>query len=152
MTLPVPRATHHRAAGDPRREIGALHRQMTQLVSAAFGASGLDDWRLSWTPLADVSETDDAYHVEVELPGVRREDVDVHVSGRELSVSGEFKQRERAGLFRTRTRRSGRFEYRTVLPEDIDADRVTAELADGVLTVRVPKQEAAKPRRVPVSG
>jgi len=125
---------------------------MTQLVSAAFGASGLDDWRLSWTPLADVSETDDAYHVEVELPGVRREDVDVHVSGRELSVSGEFKQRERAGLFRTRTRRSGRFEYRTVLPEDIDADRVTAELADGVLTVRVPKQEAAKPRRVPVSG
>ncbi len=152
MTLPVPRATHHLTAWDPLREIDALHRQMTQLVSAAFGASGLDDWRLSWTPLADVSETDDAYHVEVELPGVRREDVDVHVSGRELSVSGEFKQRERAGLFRTRTRRSGRFEYRTVLPEDIDADRVTAELADGVLTVRVPKQEAAKPRRVPVSG
>ena len=67
-------------------------------------------------------------------------------------MSGEFRQRERAGLFRTRTRRSGRFDYRTLLPQDVDADRITAELADGVLTVRVPKQEAAEPRRIPIAG
>ena len=84
MTLPVPRPSHHLTGWDPLREFDDLHRRMTQLVSAAFGASGLDDGRSSWTPLADVSETDDAYQVEVELPGVRRDDVEVQVAGREL--------------------------------------------------------------------
>lgn len=152
MTLPVLRPTNPLTGWDPLRELDDLHRRMTRLVSAAFGTAGLDDWHPTWTPLADVSETDDAYQVEVDLPGVRREDVDVQVFGRELSITGEFKERERVGLLRTRARRSGRFEYRTLLPEDIDADNITAELADGVLTVRLPKREAAKPRRIPVTG
>lgn len=152
MTLPVLRTSEHLREWDPLRELDAFHRRMTQLMSAAFDASGLEHWPARWTPPADVSETDDAYQVEVDLPGVQRDDVDVQFSGRELSVSGEFKERERAGLFRTRTRRSGRFEYRALLPQDVDADAITAELADGVLTVRLPKQEAAKPRRIPVTG
>jgi HSP20 family protein len=53
---------------------------------------------------------------------------------------------------RHRTRRVGRFAYRTTLPGDIDADRISADLADGVLTVRVPKIEAAKPRRITVNA
>lgn len=153
MTLPVLRTFDHQLRDwDPLREFDDLHRRMTQLLSTAFGASGLRDWRPNWTPLADVSQTDEAYVVEVDLPGVRREDVEVQVAGRELSVSGEFKEREREGLFRTRTRRSGRFEYRTVLPDDVDGDKITAELADGVLTVRLPRREAAKPRRIPIAG
>jgi HSP20 family protein len=106
----------------------------------------------AWAPLADVTETDEAYLVEVELPGVRRDDITVDLAGTELSISGEVEEKERQGLFRQRTRRVGQFAYRVTLPRDVDADKIQADLADGVLTVRVPKTEAAKPRRIAING
>jgi HSP20 family protein len=53
---------------------------------------------------------------------------------------------------RSRTRRFGRFEYRTTLPAEVDTDGISAELSDGVLTVRVPKTEEAKPRRIQITS
>lgn len=81
-----------------------------------------------------------------------RDDITVDLAGSELAVTGELTERERRGLFRYRTRRTGRFSYRAWLPRDIEADRVEATLANGVLTVRVPKSEAARPRRIAVRG
>jgi HSP20 family protein len=104
-----------------------------------------------WLPLADVSETDDAYVVEIELPGVKRDDVDIELDGSELAVTGEFKERERKGLFRHHTRRLGRFEFRMTLPRNVDPDHVEAGLDDGVLTIRIPKTDTAKPRRVEIT-
>ncbi|MGW6390972.1 Hsp20/alpha crystallin family protein [Streptomyces sp. NPDC055103] len=95
-------------------------------------------------------ETDDAYVVEAELPGIK-EDIDVEVSGRELCVTGEFKEREREGVLRRGARRTGRFEYRALLPVEVKAEEVKANLADGVLTVTVPKTQAAKPRHVEIT-
>jgi len=86
-----------------------------------------------------VEETEDAYSVEIELPGVRREDIDIQLDDRQLTVSGEVKGKERAGILRRRTRRVGRFQYSVTLPADVDADDVNARLNDGVLTVRVPR-------------
>jgi HSP20 family protein len=63
----------------------------------------------------------------------------------------EEKEKEKR-LRRRRTRRTGRFELRTLLPGDVNPDAVTANLSDGVLTVRVPKAQAAKPRRVEITG
>jgi HSP20 family protein len=102
--------------------------------------------------LADVSETDEAYLVEVELPGVKRDDIAIDLSGKDLVVTGELKQRERQGFLWHRTRRTGLFSYRVTLPEGIDADNVEASLDEGVLTVRLPKTEAVKPRRIAVKG
>jgi len=68
---------------------------------------------------------------------------------RELVISGEIKEQEN-GKRRRSSRRTGRFEYRTVLPGDVKPDAVSAGLADGVLTVTVPKSEAAKPRQIEV--
>ena len=102
-------------------------------------------------PLADVSETDDAYVVQAELPGVSKDQVDVQLQDRELDISGEVKQNGQ-GKQRQSSRRTGRFEYRTYLPGDVKADQVSAQLADGVLTVTVPKSEAAKPRRIEVQA
>ena len=65
----------------------------------------------AWLPAADIVETDSAYIIEVELPGVRPEDVDVGLNGNELVVTGEVKERKRDGLFRRRTRRIGEFEF-----------------------------------------
>jgi len=104
-----------------------------------------------WTPLADVVETGDAYLVEIDVPGVRRRDLDVEVAAGELRIAGEVVEKERVGWLRRRTRRVGRFAYRAALPDDVDADHISADLTDGVLTVRVPKAEHARARRIPVS-
>jgi HSP20 family protein len=99
---------------------------------------------MSWSPAADVTETDDTCPVYVELPGMRKDQLKVEVSDRELVIAGEIP--EQAGGKRHRSSgRTGQFEYRATLPGDIKTDQVTAELADGVLTVPAPKSEAAKP-------
>lgn len=152
MTLPARRELSPLRRWDPLRELDDFHERMSQLMSSVFGMTPWMGERQMWTPLADVYETDDAYLVEVDLPGVKRDDVDVEVTGNELVITGEVKERERTGWMRSRTRRVGQFEYRTTLPQDVNADQISAELSEGVLTVQVPKSEAAKPRRIPISS
>jgi HSP20 family protein len=133
---------------DPLREIEDFRERMARLVEA-FGGSA--DWAAGgWSPLVDVEETDDAYVFEVELPGVRREDVEVEVDGNELRVFGQVSERERTGILRHRARRTGRFEYRSTLPQEVDPKRIEAGLADGVLTVRVPKSRRSQARRIEI--
>jgi len=144
ITLPVLRSSTVLGQMDPLREFD-------QLVNSVFGpANGTA--KAFWTPLADVTETDDAWLFEVEVPGVKRDDITVEAIGNELVITGEYKEKERVGLLRKRTRRVGQFEYRATLPAEVDVEHITADLADGMLTVRVPKREAAKPRRIAIEG
>jgi hypothetical protein len=99
-----------------------------------------------------VSKTAKEYLVEVDLPGVAREDVAVDLAGNELVIDGEINDREHEGVFRQRARRAGRFSFRALLPQDVDADHIEANLADGVLSVRAPKTEKAKARRIAISS
>jgi HSP20 family protein len=158
--LPARRSGHDVTTADPFREFEDIYDRMGQLVNAAFlGApSYMRVIDAPWTPLADISETDDAYVIEAELPGVTKDNLNVELNDRELVISGEIpmqeekeKEKEKR-LRRRRTRRTGRFELRTLLPGDVNPDAVTANLSDGVLTVRVPKAQAAKPRRVEITG
>jgi HSP20 family protein len=105
-----------------------------------------------WAPLVDIEETEDAYVIEADAPGVRRDDVDIELVGNELTISGEIKERERTGILRRRTRRSGQFEFRVVLPADVHGGKADANLKDGVLTVRVPKAERAQRRKIEVES
>ncbi|MET8562691.1 Hsp20/alpha crystallin family protein [Streptomyces flaveolus] len=150
MTLPV-RREQTGTVWDPFREFHDLYQRMGQLWQAAVPGGGglIGD---AWAPLADLEETDDAYLVEVDLPGVRKDDIAIELNAGELSVHGEIKEKERSGVLRSRTRRSGQFDYRVTLPQDTDEENVTAELTDGVLTVKVPKAEKAKPRRIEITG
>jgi HSP20 family protein len=146
MALPVLTSSNTVNRWDPFREFEGLRAQMDGWLESAFNGA------TAWSPSADVSETPDAYLVEIDLPGVTREDVTVELVGTTLTVTGELKERERVGWLRHRTRRHGQFEYRTTLPREVDADRVEASLADGVLTVRIPRSEAARPRRIEITG
>ncbi|MGY1820792.1 Hsp20/alpha crystallin family protein [Geodermatophilus sp. SYSU D00079] len=146
MTLPVRTPSRSVASWDPFRELAELSDRMNRLWETGLG--DVD----RWSPLADVEETDDAWSVEIDLPGVARDDVDIQLSERELTVSGEVREKERTGILRRRTRRVGRFSYAVTLPGDVDPDGVTAQLTDGVLTVRVPKAQRAKPRRIVITG
>jgi HSP20 family protein len=74
------------------------------------------------------------------------------IPGSELRVTGEIVEKEKVGWLRRRTRRVGDLAYRTRLPAGIDAYHVTADLAAGVLTVRVPRSETVKPRRITVNA
>jgi HSP20 family protein len=155
--LPVRRGRRNVALVNPSREFEDIYDRMGQLMSMAFGdmafapAAALS---APWTPLADISETDDAYVIDVELPGVSRDQVNVDINDRELVISGEISepQDDEGRRRRRRARRTGRFEFRTTLPGDINPEGVTANLNDGVLTVTVPKSEAAKPRHVEITG
>ncbi|MFD5316141.1 Hsp20/alpha crystallin family protein [Streptomyces sp. NPDC127098] len=105
----------------------------------------------AWTPFADLTEFDDAYVIECELPGMARQDIDIELDEREVTISGEYTEQERQGTLHRGTRRTGRFEYRTTLPGQVDAERVTATLREGLLTVRIPKAAGAGTRRIEVT-
>ncbi|MBK1786297.1 Hsp20/alpha crystallin family protein [Prauserella cavernicola] len=142
MTQPAARTSRPLASWDPFRDFDDVYRRL--------GLARLEQNR-AWAPAADVSETDDAYVVDVEVPGVARDDITVDVSERRLTISGEVTAKEREGRLRHRTRRTGQFRYAVTLPRGVEQDSIAAELADGVLTVRVPKSASATPRRIEIS-
>jgi HSP20 family protein len=106
-----------------------------------------------WTPALDVYEDKENFIVKAELPGMKREDIDVSLHGGALSISGERKsetKHEDAEVHRTE-RFSGRFQRTVTLPAVVAADKVKAQYKDGVLTVTLPKTEEAKPKQIDVS-
>src|ERR1700759_1033831 len=105
-------------------------RRMTEQMFAALSAPALLAEAAAWTPLADIEEEDDAFLIELELPGVQRDDVNIELAGNELTITGELEERERKGIVRRRTRRVGRFDYRVMLPRQVDAERIEATLRD----------------------
>ena len=154
-TLPVRRGGRNTSLVNPTSEFEDIYDRMGQLMNFAFG--DLAPAEMPWVPLADLSETEDAYVVKVELPGVGKDQIDVQLQDRELVVSGEIPEQEQDGQNGGRrrhrsTRRTGRFEFRAWLPGDVNADAVQGELTDGVLTLTVPKSEAAKPRKIEIKG
>ena len=152
VMLPTRRSMRNRSLADPTREFEDIYRRMGELMNAGFSDFALAlSGDAPWIPSAEESETEDAYVVRVEVPGVRTDQLKVQVTDRELTITGEIKETEN-GHRRRSSRRTGQFEYRTMLPGEIMADQVKAELADGLLTVTLPKAEEAKPNRVQVSG
>lgn len=135
---------------NPFEEFDRLHRQLLSWLDAWSPFPWPDVTTTAFTPVADVEETDDAYLVELEVPGIKRDDLDIEVSGRRLSVRGERKEKERVGVLRRRERAVGRFSYELTLPSGIEEDEVEARLDDGVLTIRLPKPERERPRRIEI--
>ncbi len=127
-------------------------RRMLEQTLGGFGSPALLSEASTWTPFVDIEEEDEAHVIEAELPGVRREDIAIELVGTELSITGEIRERERKGIVRRRTRRVGRFDYHVTLPSPLEAEGIEARLADGVLTVRVPKPERARRQRIEVKA
>jgi HSP20 family protein len=134
---------------EPFREFDQLQAQMGELLESAL--AGAPGEGAPWIPAVDIEETDDAWIVEAELPGVDKKDVDIQMNDSELVVRGEIKERERAGILRRRTRRVGEFEFRVTLPGKTDAEQIDAKLDGGVLTIRIPKPQETQPRHIDIS-
>jgi HSP20 family protein len=131
---------------DPMRDLLALHEQLGHLVGA--DAPG-------WTPPVDLYETAEEYVLTAELPGLAREQIDIHAEERRVVIRGA------RGVDPGRTipceqyhrveRGHGRFSRTFSLPEIIDVDAIRAELKDGILTVTLPKAVDRTTRRIDVS-
>lgn len=147
MALPMRRgADGETERWDPFDQLNRLSQQLSGFLGMQVPSLGE-----GFTPLGDIEESEDAYTVDLELPGVKKDDISVEVSGRRLVVSGERKERERVGILRRQTRSVGRFHYEVTLPSALDEDGVDASLSDGVLSLRVPKAASERPRRIKVT-
>lgn len=106
-----------------------------------------------WTPALDVFDDKDHLTVAVELPGLKKEDIDLSLHDGVLTVSGERKtEREQKEGESFRSERTfGRFQRSVTLPTAVDASKVSAAYKDGILTVTLPKAEEAKPKQIEVA-
>ncbi len=132
---------------DLRDEIDRLFESpLTELTRTSNLLSG-------WTPALDVYEDKDNYTVKAELPGMKKEDIEVSLHEGSLSISGERKsesKHEDAEVYRAE-RFFGRFQRTVSLPSAVAADKVKAAYKDGVLTITLPKTEEAKPKHIDVA-
>ncbi len=105
-----------------------------------------------WAPLLDVEETQDEVTVRAELPGLKKEEIKLQVEGDLLVLSGERKQEsESKGKTIHRLERVyGQFQRAVQLPSEVDGSRATAAYESGVLTIRLPKREEAKPKEISI--
>lgn len=134
------------------REASPWQEDFNQVLRQFFGDA---DASLAgaFSPALDVEESDDAFTLHVELPGVSPDDVEVSIEESVLSIAGQrdFYADRNADGFRRVERRFGRFHRAVRLPDRVDSDKVEAAYKDGLLTITVPKAESAKPRRVKVA-
>ena len=135
---------------EPFREVDEMLRQYSPLFSRALhrnrGEAG------EWTPVADISETDQEYVIKAELPEVKKEDVKVTLDDGIMTIAGERKyQKEQNDASEIRIESFyGTFSRSFSLPDNIDAKGIRAETKDGVLRVKIPKMQAAVPKTVSI--
>lgn len=105
-----------------------------------------------WSPLVDISEDDKEYVVKAELPEMKKEEIKINVLDDVLSISGErkYEKEEKSKKYHRVERAYGSFMRSFTLPEDADGSKVSAEYKDGVLNVRLPKSEKARPKSIEV--
>jgi HSP20 family protein len=145
---------------NPFKEMEDLQNRLFGLLHRGYGKQSLrgeGDAEESisvcgWTPLVDVSEDDKGYVIKAELPEVKKEDVRVTLENGVLTVSGErkFEKEEKDRRYHRIERAYGTFTRSFTMPEDAEANHVTANFRDGVLNVRITKSEKARPRSIEV--
>lgn len=127
-----------------RRDMDRLFQDLTEGI--------FREPRAGVFPLVNVTEGSDNYYVRAELPGIKAEDLDISVTGNSLSIAGDRRIRaedEKANYHR-REREAGKFSRVVSLPAQVDTAKVEASCVDGILTVVLPKSEAAKPKQISV--
>ncbi len=139
----------------PLGELVTLRQAMDRLFEDSFVRPRVwgGGWLESGTLAMDISSTPDALLVEAALPGVKPEDVDITIEGGALTIAGQFKaeRKEGEGDYVIQEMRRGSFSRTVSLPEGLEPDKATATFKDGVLTLRIPRAEATKPRQIKIS-
>ncbi len=139
---------------EPFRELTTMRNMMDRLVDDSYRDSP-EVWSHGDVtfPLAlDVSEDEDAYLVEASVPGLDPDDLDITLTDNTLTVSGKIEQEEEkeGKRYHLRERRVGSFSRSLTMPTSVDPEKIEATHENGVLTLRLPKVEAVKPKKIAV--
>lgn len=141
---------------DPFRELDDLQNRLSTLFGRApVRKEGEKQEALrvaEWAPLVDIIEDEKEYTIKAELPDVKREEVKISVQNDVLSITGErkYEKEEKNKKYHRVERAYGSFSRSFTVPEDADADGVSAEFKDGLLQVHLPKSEKVKPKTIEV--
>jgi len=138
---------------EPFREIDSLQKEMNRLFESLSPTPADERGSLSFIPAAEMTDTEDAIHLKLEIPGIDPKDLDIQVGAESISISGERKSEsktEEKGVTRTEFR-YGQFRRVIPLPVRVQNNNVSADYKDGVLNLVLPKAEEAKHKIVKVN-
>ena len=130
-------------------DFNRLSRQMDRL----FGYGGFEGRRpaAGVFPLFNITETGEHYTIRAELPGIKSEDLELEATAKSVVISGKREAKAEEGArYHRKERKAGKFSRVLALPAEIDPERVEAKMKNGVLTVKVSKADAVKPRRIAI--
>ena len=141
---------------DPFREFQELQdtfERMNRVFNVMQTAQGGNP-KIDFVPAVNTREADDAYYLEVDLPGVKKEDIHIDIEDNALRISGERKleeERKDEDFYRVESV-YGKFERVFSLPEDVDASKIEAEMEDGVLNIKIPKKQTVEqaPKKIEI--
>ena len=137
----------------PFNEWERMRRDMDRLMEGMLG-SQYTGARAGVFPPLNITEDADNYYIRAELPGMNAEQLDLSVTGNDLSISGErtIPAENESVKYHRREREAGRFSRVITLPSQINPAKVSARSVDGILTVLLPKAEEAKPKKISVKA
>jgi len=136
----------------PNHTLRDLQREVDSIFDQFFGRGEDDETSAVWAPRTDLSETDEAFRIRLDVPGMKKEDITVNLQNNTLTVSGErSSERTEEGEEYVRVERAfGNFHRTFTLPDAVDQENVEASYEDGVLTINVPKTEASTRRQIEI--
>lgn len=150
--MALPTRVHRANYGDPYE---AAQREFDTMLNRFFGQQAGDSGQRLAPYAVDVREDADHFYVEAELPGFRKEDVDITLENQQLTIQAERKEEQEQkgdkGELLLHERRYNRFLRSFTLPPTVDDQTVNAKLTDGVLKITLNKREETKPRKISVS-
>jgi len=139
---------------EPWSMLNQLRREMERMSEGGENAEGSAIATSDWVPSVDIKETDSAFEIKADIPGVDPNDIEVHMENGVLTIKGEReseKKEEKEGYKRIE-REWGSFYRRFSLPDSADAEKISAKSKNGVLEITIPKQEKVQPRKISVEG
>ena len=138
---------------EPMRELSSLQSEMNRLFNTVFDSPQSNGALRRWVPAMDLVETQDAFVLRADLPGMSEQDVKIEVEDTVLTVAGERKAEHESreeGFYRME-RAFGTFSRSLTLPKGVNPDAVAASFDRGVLEIRIPKPEQPKPRKISIA-
>ena len=134
-------------------ELDRIRHDLSQLLTTRGGQVGVDS-PAGVYPFLNVTQDHDSFYIRSEIPGMTLSELDVSVTGRNVTISGERKipSEDYQVSYHRREREEGKFRRQFNLPTDVESDQVQAKYRNGILMIVLPKAESAKPKKITISG
>ncbi|MBK7090436.1 MAG: Hsp20/alpha crystallin family protein [bacterium] len=136
----------------PRNRFGLMNGEIDRMFNEIFNGGSVVESEVGWVPRADVHETDETFLIQLDVPGIDKNDIKVKFEDNTLIVSGErkYENKEEDKNYRHVERIYGTFTRTLKLPKDVDAQKIAANYKNGVLEITLPKAEEVKPKEIEI--